>query len=139
MAERQTAQLFVCTTCRKGEVPADDPWPGQVLYDRIAGLVAELGEDAQVRPVPVTCFANCSRGSTAMVAGDGKWSYLMADLDADQAEDLVVYATQYARSPTGFVGRNTRPPSLFKSILVRIPTHLVDQPAPDAPAEEEAP
>ncbi|WP_119419185.1 DUF1636 family protein [Desertibaculum subflavum] len=117
-------QILVCTTCRHPAVEAREgtPPPGQLLCDRIG----ELAEAGGARPAPVTCFGNCERGCTVVVAAPGKWAYMLGHLTPDHAADLVAYAAAYAQSETGFVGRGTRPASLRTAIVVRFPLHLIN-------------
>ena len=134
MAAPRTAQLFVCTTCRSAAAPEGDdrdgaPRDGQLLFERIVALAAAAG--CPVRPVAVTCFANCEQGCTAMVAAPGKWAYLMGRLVPEQAADMLAYATRYAASETGFVRRAERPASLYDTIQARVPAHLLE-PATEA-------
>lgn len=117
-------QILVCTTCRHPAAEAREgtPPPGQLLCDRIG----ELAEAGDARLVQVTCFGNCERGCTVVVAAPGKWAYMLGHLTPDHAADLVAYAAAYARSETGFVGRGTRPASLRAAIVVRFPLHLIN-------------
>ncbi|TWT10907.1 DUF1636 domain-containing protein [Reyranella sp. CPCC 100927] len=122
MAERKPPQLLVCIACRAGTpVDPESPPPGRVLCDRLAAL----GQTASLQPTPVTCFGNCERGCTVLIAGAGKWAYLLGGLHPDNAADIVTYADAYAKSDTGFVGRDARPASLRTAIVVRFPLHLM--------------
>jgi predicted metal-binding protein len=99
---------------------------GRRLYERVASLLAETGQDAPVQLRPNLCFANCERGCSAGISAPGKWSYLMGDLGPEHAADLLAYARTYAEAKTGVVLPSKRPPSLEKTVIARFPTHLAE-------------
>lgn len=136
MADDSTANLYICVTCtgsvedgaRSGDEydAAGEPRPGRVLYDAVR---AAAGNGVAVRPV--RCLGNCSQGCSAAMAGPGKWGYLLGDLSARQAGDLIAYGAAYAESRSGMVLRKNRPVSLHESIKSRFP---VPGALPDADA-----
>jgi predicted metal-binding protein len=122
----QRACLFVCTTCKQDGAPlveGETP-PGRLLYEAVAGALNGLGPDAPVDVQPIVCFANCEQGCSAGLSAPGKWSYMVGHLGPGHADDLVAYASAYAKSDTGFVSRSGRPESLRHAIVGRFPTHL---------------
>jgi predicted metal-binding protein len=121
--------LYVCMSChRGGEAAAEEGTvpEGRRLYDELQALIAAKGVDAPLRAVPMLCFANCERGCTAAIAAPGKWSYMLGDLGAEHAADLLTYATAYAKAATGVVLPSGRPASLQQSVIARFPAHLAE-------------
>jgi predicted metal-binding protein len=51
----------------------------------------------------------------------GKWSYLLGNLDAAHAADLLTYAGSYIASATGTVLPSRRPASLREMVIGRLP------------------
>lgn len=107
--------LSVCLTCRDNE--------GARLHE---ALVPLMTKDVRLRSV--ICLANCERGCSAVVQAPGKWSYLLGHLTPAQARDLAHYSELYAQSPTGFVSRTARAPSLREAIVARVPAFPADEP-----------
>ena len=126
--------LYVCTTCKQdgallteGETP-----PGKLLYEAVAGKLAEMGDTAPIDVQPIVCFANCEQGCSAGLSQSGKWSYMVGHVGPEHADDLIAYGAAYAGSDTGIVLRSGRPESLRHAIVGRFPTHLA-YPATDLP------
>ena len=113
MSEPATV-LHVCTTCRAGAG----------LHERLAFLLAgrpEAPVSAPVRLLGAKCLSNCEHGGSASIAGAGKWSYLLGNLDSSLARDLLDYAATYAASASGVVMPSKRPASLAGMVRGRIP------------------
>jgi len=126
-------QLFICLSCRAaGSAPAPEgePTDGKRLYDAVSSLAAAMGAASPVHVVPTLCFANCERGCTVGISAPGKWSYVMGELEPDQAADLLLYGEAYAKAKTGVVLPSGRPASLQQSVIARFPSHL--EPTKDA-------
>ena len=115
------ATLMVCTTCRAGLPLADDETPpGTFLYDALAALI-EAGHDAPVTLAEVACLACCERGCACAIAMPGKWTYLIGNLKAGDAADILAYGAAYVASRSGAVLPSRRPASLRDSMLARVP------------------
>lgn len=113
MAESRPT-LHVCITCGHPE----EPRPGRLLHDRIAGLM-EPGEP--FRLAPVTCLSRCGDGCSIAATAAGKWGYLMSRLTPDHAADLITYARAYAAHNSGALLPSRRPDSLRHVVIGRIP------------------
>jgi predicted metal-binding protein len=125
--DESSPQLHICVSCWRGGLAAAEDGAqtdGRRLYERVASLLAEMGNEAPVHLRPNLCFANCERGCSAGISAAGKWSYLMGHLGPEHAADLLAYARTYAESKTGVVLPSKRPPSLEKTVIARFPTHL---------------
>ncbi|HKY95575.1 MAG TPA: DUF1636 domain-containing protein [Kiloniellales bacterium] len=107
--------LSVCLTCR------DDD--GARLHEALRPLMTN-----GVRLRSVVCLANCERGCSAAIQAPGKWTYLLGNLTPDLAQDVARYSELYALSPTGFVSRAARAPSLREAIVGRVPAFPLDDP-----------
>jgi predicted metal-binding protein len=120
-------QLFICLSCRRSgaaAAPEGEPTDGKRLYDAVSSLAAVMGAASPVQVIPTLCFANCERGCTAGISAPGKWSYVMGELDPEQAADLLLYGEAYAKAKTGVVLPSGRPASLQHSVIARFPSHL---------------
>ena len=119
-------RLAVCVTCRAGrEIDDDAPRPGRILFETLSALCA--GADAPVDLLPVECLSLCDDGCSAAISIQGKWSYLLGELDAALAGDILTYARAYGTSKTGLVLPSRRPASLATMVKGRMPP--VDAPA----------
>jgi predicted metal-binding protein len=119
--------LYICLSCRReGTAPAPEgeTTDGRRLFDAVQSLLADMGDSAPARAVPVLCFANCERGCSAAIAAAGKWSYLMGRLEPKHASDLLAYAGVYRQARAGVVLPSGRPASLRDTVIARFPTHL---------------
>jgi predicted metal-binding protein len=119
--------LYICLSCRReGTTPAPEgeATDGRRLFEAVQSLLADTGDGAPARAVPVLCFANCERGCSAAIAAPGKWSYLMGRLGPEHAPDLLTYAGVYRKSRAGVVLPSGRPASLRDTVIARFPTHL---------------
>lgn len=113
-----TATLYVCTTCRAGEVLEEDaPRPGALLHDALVAGGAPEG----VRIVGVSCLSACSQGSAVALSEPGKWTYVYGRMTMQDAPDILAGAAAYAASTDGLVPWRDRPTVFRKQSLARVP------------------
>ena len=114
--------IHVCTACRRAraDLPEGYDQPGLALAER---LTAQLKAKGSTIPVlPVECLAVCKRPCTIALSADGKWTYLIGDLDTDTHLDEIVGAAEaYAASTNGIVPWKERPQSFRKGVVARVP------------------
>lgn len=118
-----TVTIFVCVSCRRDLGDAEESFdqPGRGLADK---LQARLRGDGQtsVTVTAVDCLAVCKRPCTVALAGAGKWTYLIGDLDPDShADEIVAAALSFAASDNGIVPWRDRPASFRKGVIARVP------------------
>lgn len=118
-----SATIFVCVSCQRpvGEAGETFDRPGRRLVE---ALQARLNDDRAtgVTVMPVDCLAVCKRPCTVALSGDGKWTYLIGDVDADaHADEIVAAARSYAASDNGIVPWKERPASFRKGVIARVP------------------
>jgi predicted metal-binding protein len=117
--------LHVCVTCRRGEEPLEprDARSGARFFERLKSCAAsEPGGGVQVELRPVECLSGCKRGCTVAVAGQGKWTFVIADLDPGQhTADILTFAGQHAAHPEGLPVWRERPEIVKRSVLARVP------------------
>ncbi len=119
--------VFICVTCRGRD--DDSARPGRALYDAVVARLADCG-DAAVTVAPVECLAVCKRPCTVALAGAGKWTCVVGDLDLGRgADDVIAAALGYQASETGIIPWRERPLSFRKGVVSRTP------PVPAAPFE----
>lgn len=133
------ATIFVCISCRRvregaGEGEAVET-PGPRLVAEIASHLAAHGT-TDVIVEPVECLAVCKRPCTLALAANGKWTYVIGDLDADlHAGEIVAAARAYAATDNGIVPWRERPQTFRKGVISRVPPIGFKQPPP-IPAPE---
>jgi predicted metal-binding protein len=114
--------LHVCITCRRGDEPLE-PKEGRSGAKMRFALSDELKRHAGgIDLLPVECLSGCKRGCTVAVAAQGKWTYVLADLDpAVHAPDVLKFAAQYRAHPEGLPIWRDRPEIVKRSVLARVP------------------
>lgn len=115
------ATVFVCISCRRKLGEGEDQFdhPGPALAERVSALLAD---DPTISVVPVECLAVCKRPCTVALAGDGKWTYVVGDLDnVAHFEEVAAVARAYAATDNGIVPWKERPATFRKGVISRIP------------------
>lgn len=118
----QDLAIHVCTACRRARADLPDGFdqPGIALADALSAALAKKGSGIPV--LPVECLAVCKRPCTLAFAAEGKWTYLIGDLDADSHLDEIVSAARaYAASANGIVPWKERPTCFRKGVVARVP------------------
>jgi predicted metal-binding protein len=116
---RPTVTIFVCTSCRLEKDV--DSRPGAAMLERLRERLAEHDQDA-IRVEPVECLAVCKRPCTVALAGDDKWTYVIADLDKHaDVDDLIASARGFAATDNGIVPWKERPNCFRKGVVSRTP------------------
>tara|TARA_R110002094_G_scaffold16487_5_gene28025 strand:- start:838 stop:1212 length:375 start_codon:yes stop_codon:yes gene_type:complete len=113
-----TATLYVCTTCRAGEVLEEDaPRPGALLHKALT----ESDTPEGVEIVGVECLSACSQGAAVALSEPGKWTYVYGRLTQSDAPDILAGAAAYAATQDGLVPWRERPVVFRKQSLARVP------------------
>ncbi|QFT58399.1 hypothetical protein FIU94_06125 [Sulfitobacter sp. THAF37] len=113
-----TATLYVCTTCRAGEVLEEDaPRPGALLH----AALTEADSPEGVEVVGVACLSACSQGAAVALSEPGKWTYVYGRLSVADAPDILTGAAAYAATSDGLVPWRERPVIFRKQSLARVP------------------
>ena len=112
-------QLLVCVKCRKGqEIPDGETRPGAALYDALN--TAGLPDGVELHAVE--CLSNCSQGCSVALRGEGRWTYVYGNLDADDhIAALQDGCGRYHASADGLVPWRERPEHFRKNCIARIP------------------
>ena len=124
------ATVFVCTSCRRrlGDDEDNFDHPGPALAERVQVLLAD---DPSIEVVTVECLAVCKRPCTVALAGFGKWTYVVGDLDnVAHCEEVAAAARAYAATGNGIVPWKERPATFRKGVISRIPPLNFVQPEP---------
>ncbi|WP_186416945.1 DUF1636 domain-containing protein [Bosea sp. CS1GBMeth4] len=112
--------IHVCTACRRQreDLPEGYDQPGLALAEALGARMTGSG----IAVVPVECLAVCKRPCTIALAADGKWTYLIGDLDAGlHLDEIVGAAESFAASANGIVPWKERPASFRKGVVARVP------------------
>ncbi|WP_353184508.1 DUF1636 domain-containing protein [Bosea sp. (in: a-proteobacteria)] len=114
--------IHVCTACRRAraDLPEGYDQPGLALAEALAAQLTARGSTISV--LPVECLAVCKRPCTIALSAEGKWTYLIGDLDTQTHLDEIVGAAEaYAASANGIVPWKERPQSFRKGVVARVP------------------
>ncbi|KAJ2092190.1 hypothetical protein IW138_001257 [Coemansia sp. RSA 986] len=82
---------------------------------------------SRLRIVPVNCLSMCHLGNVIAISGPGKFSYQFGAMHENDSEDMqaiLQFSEDYIESAEGFTKNKTRPPTLSRNILARIPPPL---------------
>jgi predicted metal-binding protein len=110
--------IFVCISCRDAGDP--ERRPGALFLDAVRARIAERGLPLRVEAVE--CLAVCKRPTTIALAGEGKWTYVIGDLDAQSnIEEVIDAAQRFAESENGIVAWKDRPACFKKGVVSRTP------------------
>ena len=123
-------KVFVCISCKRrlGDDDSQFDHPGPALAATVRMLLAD---DPTIDVVDVDCLAVCKRPCTVALAGDGKWTYVVGDLDnVTHCEEVAAAARAYAKSENGIVPWKERPATFRKGVISRIPPLTTPQPEP---------
>ncbi len=114
----KNATIFVCVSCRDEGDP--ERRPGAVFLDALRARLKE--RDLPIRAESVECLAVCKRPATIALAGEAKWTYVIADLDVQaNVDDVIESALRFAESENGIVAWKDRPVCFRKGVVSRTP------------------
>ena len=119
------ATLFVCTSCRRPLPGPGEPFdtPGRAFAAELAPLLRGVTVE------PIECLAVCKRPITVALTGEGRFHYLIGDLDpAVHLADVVSATKAYAATDNGIVPWRERPQTFRKGVVARIPPLGFKQP-----------
>ena len=121
-ARAASAVIYVCTTCRRPDDPADHLRPGAAF----AAATMRAAEKSGIEVQPVRCLSNCKRGCTAVMRRTDPsapaWTYVFGNLDpAADAQALIDGAKLLAASADGLMPWRSRPEPLKRGLIARIP------------------
>jgi predicted metal-binding protein len=109
--------IVVCESCRDESGSDAHPSAGASLAEDTRRAAAGTG----VRVATVSCLGNCKRRLSAAMIMPGAWSYVFGDLAIDSGADLVAGANLFAGSIDGLIPWRSRPDSLKRGLVARIP------------------
>jgi predicted metal-binding protein len=111
--------IYVCVTCKRADDP--DARPGAALHEALRERLTRFSVD-DVALRAVECLSVCKRPCTVALAGPGKWTYVVGDLDAEaNVEDVVDAAMKFAATDDGLIPWRERPRSFRKGVISRTP------------------
>ncbi|MEK4032674.1 DUF1636 domain-containing protein [Methylocystis sp. IM2] len=94
--------------------------PGARLLDALRHRLAE--RNLEIPTEPVECLAVCKRPATIALAAQGKWTYVIGDLDPQAGvDDLIDSALRFGESENGIVAWKDRPICFRKGVVSRTP------------------
>ena len=123
--------VFVCTSCKRqfGDRPDFVEMPGK---DFAAVLAARLVGQVNITVEPVECLAVCKRPLTIALSGEGRFMYIIGDLDPElHLDDVASASLAYAATSNGIVPWRERPQTFRKGVVARIPPLGFKQPEPE--------
>ncbi|HEY6980574.1 DUF1636 domain-containing protein [Reyranella sp.] len=114
--------VFVCVSCRRWRADGEAfDQPGHALASELRLRLREMsGSDVGI--VDVDCLAVCTRPCTLALAGTGKWTYVIGDLEPEShVEEIIAAVKSFAASENGIIAWRERPPSFRKGVVARVP------------------
>jgi predicted metal-binding protein len=130
----QGVTIFVCVACRRLLPEGEDSFdlPGKKLVSALGAEIEAQGVGANLKVEPVECLAVCKRPCTLALRAQGKWTYLVGDLDPEtHVGEIVAAGLSYARSENGIVPWKERPATFRRGVVARIPPLGFVQPEPE--------
>lgn len=118
---RSSHRITVCVACRHN---GSDCRPGLDLIARLRAAMDKAGDatGALFEISGVACMAGCDRPCTVAYQATNKATYLFGDIDpADDIDDLVCFARNYASLEDGWCSASQRPGKLRSTTLARVP------------------
>lgn len=115
----------MCTTCRRGDEPAEpkDSRSGAKFFAAIAEAASGR---ADLVVQPVECLLNCNHGCNIALRADGKWSYHFGDLDpGEQVAHVLALADMHGNAQDGEVPWGKRPEAIKRKAISRIPPAMI--------------
>jgi predicted metal-binding protein len=107
--------VFICISCTVAGEPSEKK-PGRALYE----AVLAAGQNLTVKPVD--CMSVCKRPCTVALSAEGKWTYVVGDIRAEEhTQDVIRGARAYAASSNGIVPWRERPLCFRRGVIARIP------------------
>ena len=108
--------VFICVSCKSPDGAPDKP--GLRLLEACLRESSEAGLTVR----PVECLSVCKRPCTVALTGEGKWTYVVGDLDGETgAADVVVAARAFGASRDGIVPWRERPLTFRRGVVSRVP------------------
>lgn len=108
--------VFVCEACG---ADTGDALSGKKL---LAALQARNDSASRVTVTGVDCLAVCERPVTVAFAAEGKWTYIIGDVDPDcDADDVLAAAKAVGDSPYGVPAMVDRPEFFRRGVVSRTP------------------
>ena len=113
--------IHVCTVCRRVREDLAEGFD-QPGADLAAALSQRLDGASGITVLATECLAVCKRPCTLAFAADGKWTYLIGDLDTEtHLDDIVSAAAAFAASANGIIPWKERPACFRKGVVARVP------------------
>jgi predicted metal-binding protein len=111
--------IFICVSCTVDGNKSEKP--GRALFDAVSSAIGDK-PDCSTVVKPVDCLAVCKRPCTVALSGEGKWTYVVGDLDAaTHADDVVAAALSYGATLNGIIPWKERPQCFRKGVISRVP------------------
>ncbi len=130
MSQLPPVTLFVCTSCKR-PLPNVGPEAFDTPGAAFAAQLAEHLDGQNIIVEPIECLAVCKRPLTIALSGEGRFMYLIGDLDPDaHLSDVVSASKAYAATDNGIVPWRERPQTFRKGVVARVPPIGFKQPEP---------
>lgn len=131
--------VYVCNSCRPPEWAGEtNDRPGAVFGRCLLARAVERGLDGAVEIKGVDCLSVCKRPCTVAVAGAGKFTYVIGDLDeGTSADEILDFALLHGRTGDGITVWRERPQVVRKNTVARVPPFAhVEAPVTDIDSGE---
>lgn len=113
-------KLYICITCRQWEGDkVRDAEAGQKLHKAIQNSENTLKDVFEI--IPTECLSLCKKACAVAFASEGKYSYLLSNLNELSIDDIWAFAKIYQEKEGGIVRKVDRPEGLRDKIQGRLP------------------
>jgi predicted metal-binding protein len=112
--------VFVCTSCGCSEKPETlGKSDGLQLFSELKAMTSAAIE---INISPVECLAVCEKPVTIAFASSNKWTYIIGNVDPQsEIVDIICVARAIAKSRTGILSMEKRPPFFQEGVVSRMP------------------
>ena len=110
--------VLVCVTCRQGGDP--NSRPGARFLEALRAKLTDADAE-RVRIRPVECLQVCRRPCTAAFAAQGKWTYVLADLELGRIDEFILALRAYTAALDGVAPWKERPDCFKRGVVARTP------------------
>lgn len=114
--------VFVCTSCRAKTIEANEDGIARPGLAMAEALQEKLADDPGIDVRMIDCLAVCKRPCTIALTAEGKWTYIVGDLEqVAEADDVAAMARAYAATDNGIVAWRERPLCFRRGVVARVP------------------
>ncbi len=123
MSTQSKTQIYICKTCKpEGFTGEDGDRPGNLLAKELVAAARAKGLNVDVEMKAVDCLSVCTRPCTVTFSAEGKFTYIVGDLEPGRdVDDLLAFSELYGAATDGITTWRERPECVRKHTIARVP------------------